>query len=263
MRDMTDAEFLRRLGQAVDWIVTSKERLASIADRLDAMERHTKPLDGTGEAPPMKHEIGMRIEVLEPAKFKGQKGIASWVGASGTSVNVLMDDGEMLELCSDSCKIIGPPPEIGMRVAINAPGFACNEGVVICVHRSASDVTVDLDDLGIRDFAWRNLTPLTDVQVKSDITDAMTDEKTAVWIRKCLLGGDGRSRFNAEAIHTLEAIADLLDAMGWRGEPPDSVGWWLRDRDHPDWERYILLQVELPLNRVIHLPGDRWLKLPS
>ena len=84
----------------------------------------------------------------------------------------------------------------------------------------------------------------------SDMTDAEYMRQQA---RLC--GG------RAEAI--MLRIADRLDAMGWRKEPPDTAGWWLRDRDHHDWEKYLLLQIVLPLRRNVHIPGDLWLKLPE
>ena len=82
------------------------------------------------------------------------------------------------------------------------------------------------------------------------------------WI--AVLGGETYAiNLNREDMLRFECIIGLLDSLQWRDEPPDTPGWWLRDRNHPHWERYLLLQIELQLTRQIHLPGDLWLKLPE
>lgn len=56
-----------------------------------------------------------------------------------------------------------------------------------------------------------------------------------------------------------DAIADLLDAMQWRDKPPDSKGWWVRDRD--GFCVCTCVFADRIKNTHMHEPGDRWLKL--
>lgn len=58
------------------------------------------------------------------------------------------------------------------------------------------------------------------------------------------------------ACNRLDAIADLIDVMQWRDEPPDTQGDWLRKRDYS----FVVFQVKR-CEDVHCFPGDRWLKL--
>ncbi len=140
-------------------------------------------------------------------------------------------------------------PQIGMRVVIDVPGFAGDEGVVTYVHRNGDAVTVNMEDLGVRDFSWCHVTPLAD-EVKGEMTDAE-------FLRLVCKSSEWHPE--SATLLRLNAIADLLGAMKWRDEPPDSVGDWIRHR-----LGYIHITVDDSLAYTGgHHSGDLWLKLPE
>ena len=99
----------------------------------------------------------------------------------------------------------------------------------------------------------------------SDMTHAEKLRVLAEWLdnKDAEEGRQGKSEIQVD----LRAIADLLDAMGWRDEPPSSPGDWVRYRLvtclHTDDKDIKLFHIGPNESLMAHEPGDRWLKLPE
>ena len=96
--------------------------------------------------------------------------------------------------------------------------------------------------------------------------ETMSDRTHAEFMRSILHSPWGPDL--PEYRERFDTIADLLDAMQWRKEPPDSVGEWLRrvpgDRT---LDAYDITEAMLPMDPSKHigllLPGALWFKPPE
>ena len=99
----------------------------------------------------------------------------------------------------------------------------------------------------------------------SDMTDVEKLRVLSEWfdVQDAKEGSVGKREVQVDLL----AIANLLDAMRWRDEPPDTVGDWVRWDKDPNCMRVFRVAaswLESTGNLYgIHRDGDRWIKLPE